>query len=116
MVLDSSAVVAILLEEPESVALSHAIQNDTRRLFPSIAAVEAGIVLQARKGDGGAPNLNAFLAGSGVDLVAFTGEHSALAGLNLVDCCVYAVAKLSGQPLLFKGGDFALTDLAAVPY
>jgi ribonuclease VapC len=125
MVIDTSALLAILLDEPERLAFTVAIdQADTTRL--SVAGfVEASIVLEARSGAEGARDLDDFLTLAGIELEPVTvlqgrlaarafarfgkGRHPA--GLNFGDCFAYALAMECDEPLLFKGGDFAKTDV-----
>ena len=130
MVIDASALLAILLGEPEAERLATAIAADPTRLASAFTALEAGIVIEARKGDAGGRELDLLLHRSGVELVPLTasqheiarhawrrfgkGRHAA--GLNIGDCCSFALARSSGEPLLFTGGDFAKTDIAAAPY
>lgn len=125
MVIDTSALLAILLDEPERLAFTVAInQADTRRL--SVASfVEASMVLEARIGAEGARDLDDFLSHAGIDVEPATvlqgrlaarafarfgkGRHPA--ALNFGDCFAYALAKEVDEPLLFKGNDFAKTDV-----
>ncbi len=125
MVIDSSALLAILLQEPEAEPFARAISGDPKRLMSAVSALEAAIVVQARKGPAGVRELDLLLHAAGVKVVSFDPEQVLLAraayerygkghhpaALNLGDCCSYALAVSSGQPLLFKGGDFSRTDL-----
>jgi ribonuclease VapC len=125
MVVDSSALLAILLKEPERDALAAALAAAPVRLLSSVNAFEAAIVVLARKGEAGLRELDLLLHAAAVDVVPFAAEHLALAregyerfgkgrhpaGLNLGDCAAYALARHSGEPLLFKGEDFARTDV-----
>jgi ribonuclease VapC len=124
MVIDTSALLAILLDEPERLVLTVAIdQADTKRL--SVAGfVEASMVLEARIGAEGARDLDDFLTLAGIEVEPVTVEQGRLAarafarfgkgrhaaGLNFGDCFAYALAKEVDEPLLFKGDDFAKTD------
>lgn len=126
MVIDTSALLAILLDEPERLAFTVAIdQADTKRL--SVAGfVEASMVLEARIGAEGARDLDDFLTLAGIEVEPVTveqgrfaarafarfgkGRHAA--GLNFGDCFAYALAKEVDEPLLFKGDDFAKTDVS----
>lgn len=130
MVIDTSAVAAILFSEPEAAPLAHAIAMDTTRLMSSFTALECAIVVEARKGEAGGRELDLLLHRAGVRIVNFDGDQVELArnawrrygkgrhsaGLNIGDCCAYALAQTSGEPLLFKGTDFPQTDVPAVPY
>jgi ribonuclease VapC len=129
MVIDSSAVAAILFNEPERDAFLDAIMLDTVRLISSVNALEAAMVLESRKGMQGALAFDLLLQKAHIEVVAFTPEHWEEAraawrkfgrgwhpaGLNSCDCCAYALARMSGEALLFKGNDFSKTDIARVP-
>jgi ribonuclease VapC len=125
MVVDTSAVLAILFGEPEREAFASSISEAGVRIVGTPNALEASIVVLARKGPAGLRELDLLLHAAGIDLVDFTGEHLALAregyqrfgkgrhpaALNFGDCCAYALSIHSGEPLLFKGDDFARTDV-----
>lgn len=127
MVLDSSAILAILLKEPERDAFALAISQAGARLISSVNALEAAVVVLARKGPAGVRELDLLFHGAGVEIVPFSEAHLRLAReaykrygkdrnparLNLGDCCAYALSRHSGEPLLFKGNDFARTDVQA---
>lgn len=128
MVLDSSAIIAILLGEEETPALVQAITKDSKRLISSLTALETSIVINARKGGDGERELELLMYKIEADIIPFTRDHYILAfeawkrfgkgrhpaGLNLGDCCSYSLALSSGEPLLFKGEDFAQTDISSV--
>ena len=130
MVIDSSALLALVFQEPEAAALAHAIAADSRRLACAFSVLESGIVVEARKGDSGGRELDLLLHRIDLEAVPLTaslvevardawrkfgrGRHAA--NLNIGDCCSYALARVSGEPLLFKGTNFAKTDVAAAPY
>jgi ribonuclease VapC len=128
MVIDSSAIVAILLREPECVKFTEAIERDPVCLMSSVNALESSMVLEARKQDLGGWDLDRFLRRARIRVVPLTEEHFEVArqawrkygkgnhpaGLNLADCCAYALARTSGEPLLFKGDDFSRTDVTPV--
>lgn len=127
MVIDTSALVAIFLGEPEADRFDEAIGRAQIRPLLATCFLEERIVLVARRDDRSINNLDLWLLKAGVeimpidaDLVDFAtqawlvfgkGRHPA--GLNFADCISYAVAKRSGEPLLFKGEDFSQTDLKA---
>jgi ribonuclease VapC len=125
MVLDTSAVLAILFKEPERDRFATAIAEAGVRLISSVNALEAAVVLLARKGPAGLRELDLLFHFAHVAIVPFSDTHLLLArdgyqrygkgrspaGLNLGDCCAYALSRHSGEPLLFKGGDFSLTDV-----
>jgi ribonuclease VapC len=125
MVLDTSAIVAILLDEPERPAFDRLIEDDRTRLVSVVTGVEATFVIEGRKGEPGRERLDRFFRLIGAEVVAATPEQFEIAcaafrrygkgrhpaGLNLGDVFAYALAKVTGEPLLFKGDDFARTDI-----
>lgn len=131
MVLDTSAVLAILLGEPEAVALVRAIARDGTRLIGAPTLVEASAVIHARKGPGGEVALDSLLERMDVRVVSMSVPAAKLARLawgrfgkavgdpavlNYGDCLAYGVAMAEREPLLFKGEDFSRTDVPAAPY
>lgn len=130
MVIDSSALFAILAMEPEAARLALAIETDTTRLISAATLVEAGIVMEARLGAAGGTQLDLLIAKAGVVVEPVTADQASMAreawrrfgkgrhaaGLNYGDCFSYALARSTGEPLLFKGTDFANTDIAMVSY
>lgn len=128
MVIDTSALLAILLKEPEADAMIDALERDHRRMLSAMQLLEAAIVIEAKKGPAGGRELDLLLHRAQVQVVNFTGELAEAAretwrrwgkgnhpaGLSYCDCCAYALAQQLGEPLLFKGDDFRKTDLAAV--
>ena len=129
MVIDSSAVVAILLAEPERERFLEAIGADPVRLISSVNALEASMVIESRNGKAGGRELDLLFHRSKVEIVASTAEHFEVARdawrrfgkgnhparLNMGDCFAYALSQVSGEPLLFKGNDFGRTDVAVAP-
>jgi ribonuclease VapC len=127
MVVDSSALVAILLAEAGSDRLREALADAPHVLVPAPVLVEAGMVMLSRTGPGGLTDLDDLLARCDARVLPFSEAHARAAvaafdrygkgrhpaGLNLGDCMAYAVAQGEGAALLFTGGDFALTDVAA---
>lgn len=130
MVIDSSAVTAILLGEAEALALSQAIASDPRRLVSAFTVLEAGIVVEARKGPAAGREMDLLLHRCRADIVPLTESQAEIAraawrrfgkgrhpaGLNIGDCAAYALSRTSGEPLLCKGDDFPKTDLTLVSY
>lgn len=128
MVIDTSALIAILLGEPDAKAFAMAIAADPKRLLSAFSALEVGIVIEAKKGEPGGRELDLLLHRSQIEIVAMNPEQAELAriawrtfgkgrhpaGLNIGDCCSYALSKSSDEPLLFKGNDFSKTDLKTV--
>jgi ribonuclease VapC len=129
MILDTSAIAAVLFGQSESASVTRLLLRDARSAVGAPTLAEAAIVLQARLGTAGLADLRGFLVEFDVHAVPFGDEHWRQAGLafarygkgrhpaslNFADCLTYAVAKLSGMPLLCVGDDFAKTDLALVP-
>jgi ribonuclease VapC len=127
MVLDTSAVLAILFNEPERAAFVDAVLADAVRLIAAPNLVEATIVAEARAGDSAGRELDLLLARLKVRTADCSEDDALLArsawrrygkgrhaaGLNFGDCFAYAAAKRLGEPLLFKGDDFAHTDIAS---
>lgn len=128
MVLDTSAILAVLRDEPERRAFNEAIEASERRAMSTATLVEASIVIEARYGAEGLRDLDLFLAKADVELVAVDVEqaHAArrafseygkgrhAAALNYGDCFAYALAKILRAPLLCKGDDFVRTDIPTV--
>ena len=131
MVIDTSALVTILMGEPEAARMIRAVANDRARLIGAPTLVEAAAVMLSRKGGGGEIALDALLHRLGIDTLAMSEDAARLARLgyarfgrgvgspgvlNYGDCLAYGVAMAAGQPLLFKGQDFARTDVGVVSY
>lgn len=125
MVIDTSALLAILQDEPERRAFNEAIQAAPSRIISVANFVEISIVIEARHGAEGVRDLDDFLDRAGVAQVAVDVEQGKVArrafqrfgkgrhpaGLNYGDCFAYALATVRGEPLLFKGNDFSQTDV-----
>jgi len=125
MILDTSALVAVLYREPEAAEFAQLIHDaDTCRM--SVATlVELTMVIESQLGSDGMRQAEAFLRRAGVTIEPVTLAHGELArqgfldfgkgrhkaGLNFGDCFSYALAKATGEPLLFKGNDFRQTDI-----
>lgn len=126
MILDTSAVVAIVLREPGWEHLLEAIASEPVCGIGAPTLTEAGLVLTAKMGPQARAVLSRLLQEAGIDVIPFTAEHWSVAveayvrfgkgrhpaGLNFGDCLTYSVARLADQPLLFVGDDFPKTDLA----
>jgi ribonuclease VapC len=124
MVIDSSAIIAILRLEPELEKFAKAISSDPVRLLSAATMVEIGILLIARS-DSAYLAFEQLVAEIEIEIVPVDEQQSRIAldafrrygkgrhpaRLNYGDCCTYALAKLSGEPLLFKGNDFSQTDI-----
>lgn len=128
MVIDTSALIAILRQEEDAAHLASAIQNDEVRLISAATLTEAGIVAVVRFGEAGRANLNDLVAETQLEVVSLTEVHSRVAReaffkygkgrhparLNFGDCFAYALAIATSHPLLFKGNDFSQTDVKVV--
>jgi len=125
MIIDTSALVAILYREPEAEEFVRLVHDaDVCRL--SVAShIELAIVVESQLGPEGARQAEAFIRRAGIVLEPVTLQQDELArqafidfgkgrhpaGLNFGDCFAYALAKATGEPLLFKGADFGRTDV-----
>jgi ribonuclease VapC len=128
MVIDTSALLAILLGESGAEKFSAAMVADPRRFVSTASAFEAAIVIEVRKGPAGGRELDLLFHRAQMDIVPFTepqfeaarlgwrrfGRGNHPAGLNFGDCFAYALAKTLNEPLLFKGEDFAKTDVKKI--
>jgi ribonuclease VapC len=125
MVIDTSAIVAILQDEPERALFIEAIEAADGRAMSTATFVEASLVIDARFGLEGVRDLDLFIEKAGIELVPVDHEHAREArraysrfgrgrhpaGLNVGDCFAYALAIVANEPLLFKGDDFGRTDV-----
>ena len=125
MVIDSSALIAILLGEPGAVDFAKAIQATPKKLASAFSVLEAGIVIEAKKGEAGGRELDILIHRTEIEIVSMNAEQAEIArnewrtfgkgrhpaGLDIGDCCAYALAMYSGEPLLFKGRGFSRTDI-----
>lgn len=128
MVIDTSALLAMLLEEPEAESFRAALDEDTTRLISSATLLESALVIEARKGEPGGRELDLFIHKAAIEVVPVDeaqvtearrawrrfGRSRHAAGLNFGDVFAYALARVSGEPLLFKGDDCARTDIGRV--
>jgi ribonuclease VapC len=128
MVLDSSAVLAILFDEPERRAFSDAIERDAKRLMSAASLLESALLVEARRGEPAGRELDLLLHRADVEIVPVNAAQAQIArlgwrrfgkgrhpaGLNFGRCFAYALSKASGEPLLFKGEDFPQTDVRLV--
>ena len=129
MVVDSSALLAIMFLEPEAQRFIALIQASQAPLLSAANFLEASILMESRRGIANRDLFDAFVAESGMRLQPVThgqvllardayrrfGKGNHPAGLNFGDCFAYALAKERDVPLLFKGDDFALTDVRPAP-
>ncbi|MGK3203263.1 type II toxin-antitoxin system VapC family toxin [Amycolatopsis sp. MEPSY49] len=128
MIIDSSAIIAMINREPESGALARALVADPEPKIGAPTRAEAGIVLMAKFGMRGKSLFERFLQEWGVVTIPFDHRHAEVAieafhrfgkgrhsaKLNLGDCHCYATAKIAREPLLCIGDDFPQTDLELV--
>jgi len=128
MVLDTSALLALLLDELEAEDFRAAVEEDTTRLVSAATLLETALVIEARKGEPGGRELDTLIRKAEVVVVPVDAEHVSearrayrrfgkgrhAAGLNFGDVFAYALARTAGEPLLFKGDDFAKTDIGRV--
>ncbi len=128
MIIDTSALIAVLLGESSAGRLMQALESDPVRRVSAASVVEASLVMLHRFGDGGDAALDRLLRALDAEVVAVDlaqcgvareaalrfrrGQHRA--ALNFGDCFSYALASVMGEPLLFVGDDFAATDVVAV--
>lgn len=126
MIVDSSAILAILFAEPDAADFARAISTAESCKISAVTFVEVAVVVEAHTQGKGSPQLDALLRRARITIEPVTEEQAHLArqayadfgkgrhpaGLNFGDCFSYALAKASGQPLLFKGNDFSRTDIA----
>lgn len=125
MVVDTSALVAILLGEPDAERFARALDAAPVRLVSAVTRVELSFVIEGRKGETGRADLELLLRDGGFDIVSVTPQQAEIAvdafrrfgsgrhraGLNIGDCFSYALAVTTDHPLLFKGNAFIHTDL-----
>lgn len=128
MVLDSSAIISLLLDEPDADSFRLAIADSATRLMSAATLVEVSLVIENRNGEAGGRELELLISRLGIVVVPVDAEQAGEArrgwrrfgrgrhpaGLNFGDLFSYALSKQSGEPLLFKGDDFARTDVARV--
>jgi len=130
MVIDTSALIAIFRAEPEAEALLRAIDATPRRSISAASYFETAIIYDDRFANSVYGDLGRFVREAGIVVEPVTRQQAEIArlayrtygkgrhraALNFGDCFSYALAKALGQPLLYKGGDFALTDIDSVAY
>ena len=126
MIVDSSAVIALLRDEPEAPAIAAALAQAAGSLMSAATYLETGIVLDSVRDPVVSRQLDVLLGTASIQIADVTAEQARIAraayrdfgrgsghpaGLNSGDCFAYALAKDSGRPLLFKGDDFSHTDV-----
>jgi ribonuclease VapC len=129
MVVDTSALIAVLLVEREADRITQIVEDAPLCLLSAANLLEASIVIENRKRDAGARDLDLLLYRAGIEIVPVDQDQAELArvawrrfgrgrhraALNYGDCFAYALAKSRDLPLLFVGSDFSQTDIARVP-
>ena len=128
MIIDTSALIAILRNEPEAASCAKAIASATARRVSAVSYVEAGVVIDASKSPIASRRFDDLFRVATLVIEPVTEEQARIAreayrdfgkgskhraALNFGDCFAYALAKVTGEPLLLKGDDFKHTDLAA---
>ena len=128
MIVDTSALLAILFGEKDAENYARAISEADVCRISAATFVEVSVVVEAQTGDAGSRQWDSFFRTAGISIEPVTEEHAYAArqawsdfgkarhapGLNFGDCFSYALAKVSGEPLLFKGQDFRETGITAV--
>jgi len=129
MVIDTSALLAIFLAEPERKPFLDSILQSETRMISAANVLETGTVLEARRGESAGREFDLFLVRANLQIVSVDSEQAEIArsawrkygkgrhraALNFGDCFAYALAKSSGEPLLAKGTDFVATDIDVCP-
>lgn len=130
MILDTSALVAILFREPEAELFTRLIHSTANNRVSVGTCLELAVVLERQAGIEADRQREMFFRRAGISVEAFTEDHLLIArqafhdfgkgrhaaGLNFGDCFAYALARYMGEPLLFKGDDFRKTDVVpAIP-
>jgi ribonuclease VapC len=129
MVIDTSALLAIFLAEPERKPFLESILQAETRMISAANLLETGIVLEARRGEAAGREFDLFVVRANLQVASVDGEQAEIArsawrkygkgrhpaALNFGDCLAYALARALGEPLLAKGSDFALTDIEICP-
>lgn len=126
MILDTSAIVATIAKEPDSVRFQNAMLGADSLAMSAVTALESRIVLHARYGAAAVEAFEEMIQGARIEIVPFDTRmadsavaafrrygkgHGDPAQLNIIDCAAYALAQMRGEPLLFKGSGFDKTDI-----
>jgi ribonuclease VapC len=128
VIVDTSALLAVLFGEKDAENYARAISEADVCRISAATFVEVSVVVESQTGDAGSRQWDSFLRAAGISIEPVTEEHAYAArqawsdfgkgrhpaGLNFGDCFSYALAKVSGEPLLFKGQDFRRTGITAV--
>jgi ribonuclease VapC len=127
VIVDTSALIAILFDEPEAPRLAATLTAAETRRISAATLVEASIVVEIQTRGRGGNQLDALLRAAAIQVEPVTPQQALIArqafvdfgkgrhraALNFGDCFPYALAKVTGEPLLFKGSDFTRTDIPA---
>jgi ribonuclease VapC len=126
VIIDASALIAILRDEPDAIAYARVIEAATRRSVSAVNFVEAAVVIDGSRDPVASRRFDELFAAAQLSVEPVTREQAQLAReayrdfgkgsghparLNFGDCFAYALAKVTGEPLLYKGNDFSHTDL-----
>jgi ribonuclease VapC len=124
MIVDASAVLAILMAEPDASRFAGALTHSAQRTMSALNWLEAAIAVDRKGGPAARNEFESFFARAGIEIVPVTQELAVMARqahsdwgkrkpawLNMGDCIAYALARQRGEPLLFKGNDFSQTDI-----
>ncbi len=128
MIIDSSAICAILFREPDARRYAEAIEDAGVNQISALNLLETALVVESRRGRIGGDQLDAFIENADIEVVPVTpelvtvarrawrryGRGNHPAALNLGDCLAYALSEMTQEPLLFKGDDFTQTDIHPV--
>jgi ribonuclease VapC len=128
MVIDSSALIAIFLAEPERKAFIDRIHQSETRLISAATVLETGIVIEARRGEAAGREFDLFVVRLNLEIISVDADQAEIArsawrrygkgrhpaSLNFGDCFAYALAKTYGEQILCKGADFSQTDVEVV--
>jgi ribonuclease VapC len=128
MVIDTSAIMAIALDEPEATIFERLVASDPVRLISAATVLEVAMMLETRRGEAAGHELDLWLHKAGIDIIAVDADQIEVArrawrhfgkgrhpaGLNYGDCFSYALAYTRQEPLLFKGDDFSKTDIGKI--
>jgi ribonuclease VapC len=128
VVIDSSVLIAILLQEPEAESFTKRLIETDDIYISAVSIVESSMVIEYKKGEQGAVQYDELLKSIKPSVISFDNEQATLARtawrqygkgrhpakLNFGDCCSYAAAKYLDRPLLFKGNDFSQTDIQKI--
>jgi ribonuclease VapC len=129
MVIDTSAIIALLLNDADAERIARAVEAGAQRLLSAANLLEASMVIETRKGEAGGRELDLLLYRAAIEVVPVDQDQAEIArlawrqfgkgrhpaGLNFGDCFAYALARSRRLPLLFCGDDFSQTDIERSP-